>query len=137
MKKAILTVLLISAFAMAKAQKPTHYTERDYARSPVWITMMQDTLSNYFEVEKAFNTYFQHHIKPEGEEAEINEYREREKTVSKRRRRKIEAENSLRMDVKRYELWHEKMLPYVQDDGHILTPAERLKIWREQSGAQK
>lgn len=137
MKKTILFSMLLSASVLVKAQQATQYTDRDYARHPVWITMMKDTLANYYEVEKAFNTYFQHHIKPEGEEAEINEYRERAKTVSKRRRRRIEAENDLKMDVKRYELWHEKMLPYVQEDGRILTPAERLKIWREQSGAQK
>lgn len=123
-------LLGLSASAAHAQQK----TEKDYARKPLWIGMMDDTTANFYEVEKAYDVYFRHHEKPEGEEAEINEHREREKTPSRRKQRRIQAENALRMEVKHYEVWHYQTLPYVKDDGHILTPSERLAIQKAQGG---
>ncbi len=106
-------------------------TEKDYARSPYWIAMVNDTTTNYFEAEKAFKVYFQHHAKPQGENEDIGEHAKREKRPSKKERRKIEKDNRLRMDIKRYEHWHDMMLPYVQPDGSILTPSQRLQIHQQ------
>ncbi|XZF16198.1 hypothetical protein ACTHGU_08675 [Chitinophagaceae bacterium MMS25-I14] len=130
----ILCLLLAGSF-QTKAQQHTATSlanERMYARKPLWINMMEDTMANYFEVKKAFTIYFEHHEQPEGEEDEINEYRERQKIPSKRKQRKITAENILRMQVKHYYSWLNETLPYVQDDGRILTPSERLSIWKAQ-----
>lgn len=93
--------------------------------------MLDDTTANYFEVEKAFNIYFRNNELPESEHDAIGEYREKEKHASKRRQKKVEEESYLRRQVKKYHRWHEKMLPYVQPDGRILTPSERLAIWQE------
>lgn len=114
----------------ANAQSPK-YTEKDYAREPLWIAMLDDTTANYFEVEKAFNTYFKHNDLPASEHDMIGEYKAREKTPSKKKQIKVEQDSYLRRQVKKYHRWHEKMLPYVQDDGRILTPTERLAIWQQ------
>ena len=117
-----------SAFAQDKRQG----TEAEFARQPLWIAMMDDTLANFFVVETAFKTYFKHHELPEGEHEVIGERRERLKRASKRKQKRILDENNMRFYVKRYFFWHTQTLPYVQGDGRILTPTERLAVWQAQ-----
>jgi hypothetical protein len=137
MKKVCVLVLCVSLFLRAGAQQAGKYTEADYAKSPVWLAMIKDTSANYYEVEKAYRIYWQHHEKPEGEHDVIGEHAEREKIPSKRKQRKIEAENHMRINIRKYEMWHRNMLPYVQADGSILTPQQRLDIWKQQQNANK
>jgi hypothetical protein len=132
MKKYLLILLAICGIHHAFAQSNAHYTEKEYARHPVWLQMMQDPKVNYFEIEKAYKIYWEHHAKPTGEQDVIGEHEAREKNPSKRELKKIEADNNLRIAVKKYEHWRMKMQPYVQADGRILTTEERLKIWEEQ-----
>ncbi len=93
--------------------------------------MIKDTAVNFFEAEKAFKIYFKHHENPGGEHDVIGEHAKAEKHPGKRDLRRMQAEDRMRMEVKRYEHWRDKVRPYVQADGSILTPAQRLKIWRE------
>jgi len=93
--------------------------------------MIQDTSANFFEVEKAYRIYFQHHENPGGEHDVIGEFTPSKK-LSKRKRQKLAEENRMRMEIKKYDYWHRKMLPYVQTDGSMLTPAQRLQIWESQ-----
>ena len=125
-------LLVLCCGHVVYAQEARHYTVRDYARKPLWGQLMDDTLSNFHEVELAFNTYFKHHELPEEEHDVIGEHAEREKKLSKRKQRKVWRENDLRMEVRRYEFCHNQTLPYVQPDGRILTPTERLAIWQKQ-----
>ena len=129
-KLMLLSICLIAGY-ISHAQQVNAYTEKDYARNPVWIKMIKDTAANYFEAEKAFKIYFRHHEKPEGEHDVIGERAKEEKNPSKRERRRMQEEEHMRMEVKRYEHWRDKMAPYVQADGTILTPSQRLKIWRD------
>ena len=131
MKKIYLLAAYIFVCSYAHAQTSNN-TEKDYAHSPLWISMIRDTTSNYFEVEKAYNIYFSHHAKPGGENEEIGMHEQREKQPSKREQKKMQADNHMRMEVKKYERWHDKMRPYVQADGTILTPSQRLLIWKGQ-----
>jgi len=130
MKKACLLFILCFVATHLFAQQK--HPEKDYARRPLWIDMMDDTTANFFEVEKAYSIYWAHHEKPEGEHDIIGERKEREKIPSRRKQRRLQAENKLRMAVKKYERWHEDTLPWVQADGRILTPSERLAIWKAQ-----
>ena len=123
-------VILFAGY-ISYGQQANGYTDKDYARSPVWIKMIKDTTTNFFEAEKAFKIYFQHHEKPGGEHDVIGEHAKQEKNISKREMRKMQAEDRMRMEVKRYLHWRDKMAPYVQADGSILTPSQRLKIWRD------
>lgn len=132
-----LFILLSVIDLNAIAQKSQSFTNAQATRKPLWIPMLEDTTANYFNVERAFNTYFAHHELPEEEHDIIGEHAEREKHFSRRRLRRMAKEDALRMDVRRYYNWHEQMLPYVQADGRILSPTQRLAIWREQQQTQR
>lgn len=130
-------ILLTTISLSASAQKNQPFSDAAAARKPLWIAMLDDTTANYFRVEQAFKIYFAHHEAPEEEHDVIGEHAERQKHLSKRARRRRAAEDAMRMDVKRYYRWHEQTLPYVQPDGRILTPTERLAIWRAQQPSQR
>lgn len=131
MKKYLLLVLILAA-AVCHAQHQT-FTDAQYAKKPLWIAMLNDSTANYHEVQNAFNIYFKHHQLPEEEEDVIGERRERAKHLSKRRRQELSRENKMRMAVKKYHWWCDRMLPYVQDDGSILTPSQRIEVWKKQN----
>lgn len=122
----LFTSLLITS--AASAQDKTE-TEKLYAKKPVWIAMVDDTLTNYFEAEKAFNIYWQHHEKPETEHDVIGEHEERSRIPSRRKQRKLEEEDKMRMEIRKYEKWHDLIVPYVKEDGRIMYPSERLQLW--------
>src|SRR5262245_914565 len=107
MKKLLLVCACLYLSTSLFAQQKAHYTEKDYAKKPLWINMMDDPNVNFFEIEKAYNIYWQHHMKPESEHDVIGEKKEREKHPSKRVQKKINAENDLLLAVKKYEWWHD------------------------------
>ena len=107
------------------------YNIKDYSHHPIWIEMIKDTSANFFETEKAFKTYFETHEAPGGEHDIIGEYATRNKRLSSREKRKLQQENQMRIEVKKYRHWHDVMLPYVQPDGHILTPSEKINSYNK------
>lgn len=115
--------------------------QNNYKKNPVWIDMMDNENTNYFEVIKAYELYWTTHEKPENEEGEMMNQEEGKKEVkehadklSKRELKELEEYRWLRYQVKRFEHWKEEMLPYVQDDGSILTSDQRIKLWEEATG---
>lgn len=132
MKYTLLLFAFLATMGNAIAQNKTSFSDKEYMQKPLWIAMMDDQNANFFEVEKAFDLYWSKHEKPEGEHEEIGERAEREKIPSKRRQRKISAENELRFAVKKYEVWNDQTRPYVQPDGRILSIDERLQIFKQQ-----
>ncbi len=127
-------IVLLSFFLPGQiyAQSNIKYDPKDYAQKSVWMKMMDDPKANFFETEKAYKIYWQHHVKPEDEHDVIAEHAKEEQIPNRKKQRKIEKENHLRMAIKKYENWHRKMLPYVQADGRILSADERLQIWKDQ-----
>lgn len=132
MKYTLLVFAFLASCCIANAQNKSTHTDKEYMQKPLWIAMMDDPNTNFFEIEKAFDLYWSKHEKPEGEHEEIGERAERERTPSKRRQRKASAENDLRFALKRYEVWNDQTRPYVQPDGRILTTEERLEIFKQQ-----
>jgi hypothetical protein len=130
--KNLLLLFVCLWLSMAVYGQSGKYQVKDYPNKPVWIDMIRDTTVNYFETEKAFNTYFQYHEKPGGEEEETKEREWLKTHRSDRDERAFHEKNELRMDVKKYERWKQKMQPYIQPDGTILTPSQRLQIWQSQ-----
>ena len=69
--KSLLLVLFTPATLLmanaATAQNRNPEAEAQFALKPLWIGMMDDTLANFFVVERAFETYFNHHKMPDGE----------------------------------------------------------------------
>ena len=131
MKKITLLVFLLLSGYLTQAQQVKVYTEKDYARNPIWISMIKDTTVNFFDAEKAYKIYFQHHQKPGGEHDVIGEHAKEQKNPSKKARRELQEEDHMRMEVKKYEHWRQRVLPYVQSDGTILTSSQRLQIWKD------
>ena len=129
--KSIILIFCFTFLFLAGYGQGAAYNEKDYSRKPIWIAMIRDTAVNFFQAEKAFHAYFNQHELPGGENDEIGEHGKYEKFPSARERRKLEADNRMRMEVKKYRHWHDMMLPYVQPDGRILTPSERLAIYNQ------
>lgn len=132
MKKLFLLLVCSLLLHEAQAQKKANTNHKDYTKTPMWIAMMDDPNVNFFEIEKAYEQYWSKHEKPEGEDEAIGEHAERQKTPSKRKQRKLSAANDLKFAVKKYEVWRDQTLPYVQPDGRILSAEERLQIWKNQ-----
>jgi hypothetical protein len=132
MKKYSFILVLIFLTYVSPAQSSDRSKDKMYANNPVWIQMMDDPNVNYFEIDRAFKTYFEHHEMPEGENEVIGESWEQERIPSKRKQRKITIENKMRFAVKKYQLWREQMKPFVKADGSVMSSKERLDIWRKQ-----
>ena len=128
-------LLLLSFTQVSVAQQTTQFTEKDYSSGPVWIQMIDDTLANYFEVEKAYTIYWQHREKPSEDEFEGK--RDKDEEVSKKDAAETQWKVDMCMAIRNYKIWHMEMLPYVQNDGRILTPTERIAAWQQQQDMLK
>ncbi|MFM9052704.1 MAG: hypothetical protein ACKOKF_10395 [Bacteroidota bacterium] len=145
----ILLVLVSIAGNSLKAQDAT--ANHPYPKSiepPVWVLMMDDPEANYFEAMKAYEEYWKTHPMPAEEEEEM-EGALPEKGVSEKERRRQEREREeeklkklrgadlevaeyLKFQNKRFKNWAREVKPWVQENGHILSDAERTEIWNKQ-----
>ena len=110
----------------------------DYTKStPLWIVMMDDTLTNYFEAQKEFESFWKFRKLPIEEEEIIGHTQLKEedrrswisKIFATKKLRKEEESERYAFEYKKFKNWERAMHPYVQDDGSILTPAQRIAIW--------
>jgi hypothetical protein len=137
--RSLLFFCIIMQIAATAHSQTTQRTIKDYAESPYWIAMMDDPDVNYFEAVKAYDTYWKYHKKPKEEDEIIG--RKIESDEKKRHsdswiRRLFsgdkEKESQLyAFECKKFEHWKMKSEPYVQQDGRILSPGERLNLWEQ------
>ena len=112
-------------------------TESEYKKHPYWIEMMNDTSSNYFETEKAFNLFWQNRIQPveERDILTLKNEKERksvlEKLFKSRKEKQREESEKYTFQYKKFKHWQMLVSPYVQEDGRILTPSEQLEVWKQ------
>ena len=93
--------------------------------------MMNDEDVNYFEAIKAFDLYWTTHSKPEGEsDMDIKQTEKNKKRFSKREIKEAREEASMRMNIKKFDWWKNKMEPFVKEDGTIMNADERRKLNR-------
>jgi hypothetical protein len=109
-----------------------------YRVTPVWKDMIDDPTVNFFEVQKAFDLFWNGKELPEEEDEVIGEKGRLKNTFinrmfNSRELKEQQIRESLTFDYKRYRRWLIKTEPYVKDDGSIMTPAERLALWRAQN----
>lgn len=137
LKIAVLTASLILSLS-CHAQSQTH-SDKEYSKHPLWIEMMDDSTANYFEIKKAFDLFWQNKPLPTEEEEIIGERngkaREKESFLhnlfkSKKEKRE-EDSNKYAFAYKKFKRWELINLPYVQEDGRILTASERLELWKK------
>lgn len=139
MKKLLLTLVLIQISISAIAQQEIdNKLEKDYRKNPRWIAMMDDTLTNYFDAVKAYEVFWDGKIKPPGEDDLLkSEDLDESKTGPIKRlqnfmRKREASKNAIyAFDCKKFRHWVMMTEPWVQDDGRILTPSERLLIWEK------
>ena len=107
-------------------------SEKDYAGKPYWIDMMNTEGVNFNETIKAYEIYWQHHKEPE-EEADryIGKGQNENKKISKKELKDRRAGAAMRFEMKKFEHWKIKHEPFVKENGHIMTAAERIKFHNE------
>jgi hypothetical protein len=145
MKKVFFITLGLGSLASSmKAQ--TKYIESEFKMKPVWIKMMQDSTVNYNLAVKAFNIYWENRIRPGEESDKINEKEDRkEERARKRYEEKLtkmspsernEFDN-INYQYKCFADWMYEVKPFVQQDGSILTPQQRIDTWNKQQARVK
>jgi hypothetical protein len=107
-----------------------------YKASPVWKEMLDDPNANFFEVQKAFQLFWEGKEQPQEEDEIIGEKRNLKNNLINRtfnaRELKEQAEReALLFDCKKYHWWLKKTEPYVRDDGSIMSYEERLELWKK------
>src|SRR5436853_439928 len=146
--RAACLILIFPLFYLGFSQSASHFTAKEMKKTPVWIKMMDDEHTNYFEALKAFELYFTTHKFPTMEEEEMaknDKLKERiEKSEAKYKKKKPKyreapgesqkekhEETRLAFEVKKFNHWEMQTRPYVKDDGSIMNIEERMKIWKE------
>ena len=92
---------------------------KNYAAYPYWIKMMQDTSANFFETEKAFNTYWKDREKPPVENDQIantGEENGKQKNIP------------YSVEYRKFKNWEIQTKPFVQPDGSILCPTRQRQL---------
>jgi hypothetical protein len=139
------TILFILIFTLTgfSQTSPTDTSKFTlYRTSPVWKDMIDDTTANFFVVQKAFELFWNGRELPEEEDEVIGEKGRLKNTFINRifnskELKEQQLRESLSFDYKRYRHWLIKTEPYVKDDGSIMTPTERLELWKNQSSESK
>ncbi|MFN8308330.1 MAG: hypothetical protein U0T73_00060 [Chitinophagales bacterium] len=131
-----LFALLLSALAIHAQRSAPPNTE-----TPAWVTQMEDPNANYFQALKTYDQYWRSHEKPDAENDVAEEkLPRRERRIREKKERELSQMTPtqrqwfqyLVYQCKRFENWQREVLPFVQEDGHILTMEERQAIWQQQ-----
>jgi hypothetical protein len=113
-----------------------------YRIEPVWKDMINDTIANFFEVQKAFELFWNGKELPEDEDDVIGEKGRLKNTFinrvfNSRELKEQQLRQSLSFDYKRYRRWLIKTEPYIKEDGNIMTPTERIQLWQKHTNELK
>ena len=134
MRSTFFFLFFAACFALSAQKQPVV----NYKKYPVWINMMNDSNVNYFEALTAYETFWKGKKKPLEEDELIGQERTRSTNFKKESHREIKEKESEKemyrkygLACKKFEHWKIQVRHYVQEDGHVLTPYERLKFWRE------
>ena len=135
MNKLILILIACFGINVSFAQVSTDSLYRD---QPRWIAMMDEEGVNYNEAVKAFTLYWQDRAKPH-EEEELFESAEAITNLSDtdfHPMLHIAAPQQFAFEYKKFMYWKERVLPFVKEDGTLMTPAERIARWKEEQAAR-
>lgn len=137
-------LLLVVALSLSKSQAQSS-SEKNYAKNPVWIQMMEDPNVNYYEAQKAYTEYWKNREKPHEMEEEtmtdkeqMKEYKREHKrdgenaVLSDKEKKELQEQEQMIYQCKRFENWMLTVKPFVQEDGRILSQAEIDAIWQKQ-----
>lgn len=128
--------LTLQAQTSKEVEKSTAGTDSlkqvDYATHPRWITMMDDTAANYFEVCKAFYAYWEGKIKPVREDNEAhNIFSDGEEDDEEI------LPSEYTYEYKRFKFW-ERYYRDLHDENGIIFSADRIiDEWRKKTEAER
>jgi hypothetical protein len=133
MKKLLFLGLFLVLSFSAWAQKNDQKSEKYYANHPVWTEQMNDPSVNFFEVNKAFETYWANREKPELEHEGAEEEKERSflSRLIKSDKKEQAERNEYAFAYKQYLKWRIEVEPFVQPDGRILSAEEQKEVWEK------
>lgn len=124
---------------MTHTAKSQSHSNKEYERKPLWIQMMNDPAVNYFEAKKAFDLFWKNKPLPTEEDEIMGEQHgsgEKRRSFLKelfksKKERQEEESQRYAFDYKKFKHWERLVLPYVQEDGRILSQDEKLKLWQD------
>ncbi len=131
--KVTLTLILAFLFVGTHAQS---LSDKKLQKDPVWIPMINDTTTNYFEAVEAFNQYWSVRPLPKQEDDVLGQGEEFDKkegfidALITTKKEKREKESQLyAFEYKRFKRWQIMVEPWVKEDGSIAGPKEQILIW--------
>ena len=146
-----LLFFLCSNCALRAQNIKTNYSNREMRRQPLWISLMKDSTTNYYETIRAFREFWKDRVLPkepfdEGfdqferevgliTEQETEKDREREERNASAKKRA--ESNFYAADVRAFKGWLQDIKPWVRADGSILTLSEREAIVQKQIEEQR
>ena len=119
-------------FSLAASAQTKQLTEKDYARRPYWIQLMDQETVNFNEAVKAFDIYWANHKMPEEEGDRVIGKNEPAKPLSKKEIKEIREGDEMRFQVKRFKHWVIINESFVKPDGFTMTAEERLRFHNQQ-----
>lgn len=145
LSKTIITCMLLLGMSLNNLIKAQHivpvHVQTDsskfaaYRAAPLWKDMLDDQNANYFEVQKAYELFWEGKEAPEDEDAVIGENRIKNNIANRvfngKELKEQKERDALSFDCKKYHWWLIKNEPYVRDDGSIMLPEQRLELWRK------
>ncbi len=139
------TFLLLILFSYCQSYAQQRFADSVYAKDPLWIGMIDNPNTNYYEALKAFDLYFKVNKMPEEPEELAQESIKNgtydqipvSRNLTPKELAEKEAEQELALQIKRFKHWKRDVLPFVQEGGYILNGEERIKLWEEVSGRSR
>ncbi len=103
---------------------------------PSWVAMIDNPKVNYFVAVQTFTDYWKGKIKPieEMDIKDLEALTAEEKAARKNYFANLSLSQRAEFDIlqyhyKRFKQWKKDVLPFVQEDGRILSNEERMAIW--------
>ena len=115
-------------FSLAASAQTKLLTEKDYARRPYWIQLIDQETVNFNEAVKAFDIYWANHKMPEEEGDRVIGKNEPAKPLSKKEIKEIREGDEMRFQVKRFKHWIIINEAFVKPDGFTMTAEEKLRF---------
>jgi hypothetical protein len=108
-----------------------------YHSEAVWVGMMDDSTTNYHEAMKAFEEFWRDRRRPSEKEESLEiklseEHSWLEKIFKAKEIKEEKLVEQYSFAHKRFLNWMQVNAPFVQPDGRILSPEERLELWKKQ-----
>jgi hypothetical protein len=129
----ILVVALSGLFNVLNAQDTSSvkHMVNSYHENPVWIGMMNNPETNYYEAQKAFYSYWEGRELPAESEGEANDLGKKEEEGL---HLKDPTSYAMIYEYKRFKNWEKVNAHRINPTtGRILTNEEQTKIWQDQT----